>query len=72
MQNVLKKTQSIVKESSSFNGIDYHKGYSVLCVLDKQGGVLERGRIDQLWPEQFIALVERWPGCRVVFEACMA
>ena len=49
----------------------HHKGYSVLCVLDKQGGVLERGRIDQLWPEQFIALVERWPGCRVVFEACM-
>ncbi len=38
---------------------------------DAQGEVLERGRIDHLDPEQFIALVGRWPGCRVVFEACM-
>jgi transposase len=65
------RTQSIVKEPSSFIGIDYHKRYSVFCVLDAQGGVLERGRIDHLCPEQFIELVRRWPGCRVVFEACM-
>ena len=65
------RTQSIVKERSSFIGIDYHKRYSVFCVLDAQGGVLERGRIDHLCPEQFIELVRRWPGCRVVFEAGM-
>ena len=32
---------------------------------------MERGRIDHICPKQFIALVRRWPGCRVVFEACM-
>jgi transposase len=60
-----------MKAESSFIGIDYHKRYSVFCVLDAQGEVLERGRIDHLYPEQFIALVGRWPRCRVVFEACM-
>lgn len=65
------RTQSTVTERSSFIGIDYHKRYSVFCVLDAQGGVLERGRIDHLCPEQFIELVRRWPGCRVVFEASM-
>jgi transposase len=59
------------KEESSFIGIDYHKGYSVFCVLDREGAVLERGRIAHLCPEQFVLLVRRWPGCRVVFEACM-
>ena len=65
------RRQSILKQESSFIGIDYHKRYSVFCVLDAQGLVLERGRIDHLCPEQFVALVRRWPGCRVVFEACM-
>ena len=65
------RTQPIMKAESSFIGIDYHKRYSVFCVLDAQGEVLERGRIDHLYPEQFIALVGRWPRCRVVFEACM-
>ena len=27
----------------------------------------ERGRMDHLYPEQFGLLVQRWPGCRVVF-----
>jgi transposase len=65
------RRQTTITERSSFIGIDYHKRYSVFCVLDPQGGVLERGRIDHLWPERFIELVRRWPGCRVVFEACM-
>src|SRR5262245_32375148 len=65
------RRQSIITERSSFIGIDYHKRYSVFCVLDPQGEVLERGRIDHLWPERFIELVRRWPRCRVVFEACM-
>jgi transposase len=65
------RTQAILKKESSFIGIDYHKRYSVFCVLDTQGVVLERGRIDHLCPEQFVALVRRWPGCRVAFEACM-
>ena len=65
------KTQPILKAELSFIGIDYHKRYSVFCVLDAQGMILERGRIDHLCPEQFVSLVRRWPGCRVVFEACM-
>ena len=65
------KTQPILKAELSFIGIDYHKRYSVFCVLDAQGMILERGRIDHLCPEQFVWLVRRWPGCRVVFEACM-
>ena len=60
-----------MREESSFIGIDYHKGYSVFCVLDRQGAARERGRIDHVCPEQFVLLVRRWPGCRVVFEACM-
>jgi transposase len=65
------RRQPILKQESSFIGIDDHKRYSVFCVLDAQGVVLERGRIDHLCPEQLVALVRRWPGCRVVFEACM-
>jgi transposase len=55
----------------TFIGIDYHKAYSVYCVLDAQGSNLERGRIDHARPEDFRALVRRWPGCHLVFEASM-
>jgi hypothetical protein len=55
----------------TFIGIDYHKAYSVYCVLDAQGSNLERGRIDHARPEDFRTLVRRWAGCRVVFEASM-
>ena len=54
-----------------FIGIDYHKAYSVYSVLDLQGDSLGQGRIDHAHPEDFRALVRRWPGCRVVFEAGM-
>lgn len=52
-------------------GIDYHKRYSVYCVLEEKGECLERGRIEHASPEGFRALVRRWPGCQVVYEACM-
>ena len=54
-----------------FIGIDYHKAYCVYNVLDVQGESLGQGRIDHAHPEDFRALVRRWPGCRVVFEAGM-
>ena len=63
------RTQPLLKKESSFIGIDYHKRYSVFCVLNAQGEIMERGRIDHLRPEGFGALVRRWPGCGVVFEA---
>ena len=65
------KTQPILEAELSCIGIDYHKRYSVFGVLDAQGMILERGRSDHLCPEQFVWLVRRWQGCRVVFEACM-
>lgn len=65
------KTQSTLKTEPSFIGIDYHKRYSVYCVVDGQGEVRERGRIEHAQPGGFLALVRRWRGCRVVFEASM-
>jgi len=59
------------KSASSFIGIDYHKRYSVYCVLDARGQVLGQGRIDHAIAEDFRRLVQRWPECRVVFEASM-
>ena len=55
----------------AFIGIDYHKAYSVYSVLNAQGDSLGHGRINHAHPEDFGALVPRWPGCRVVFEASM-
>ena len=69
--SVHEETTSSVSGDATFIGIDYHKAYSVYCVLDALGGELERGRIDHASPEDFGTLVRRWPGCRVVFEASM-
>lgn len=65
------KTQPTSQVDPSFIGIDYHKRYSVYCVVDSRGDPVERGRIDHCRPEGFQELVRRWPGCRVVFEASM-
>jgi hypothetical protein len=59
------------EEMPVFIGVDYHKAYSVYSVLNAQGDSLGQGRIDHAHPEDFRALVRRWPGCRVVFEAGM-
>jgi Transposase and inactivated derivatives len=69
--NWVMKTQSDTRKEPSFIGIDYHKRYSVYCVVDVRGEVLERGRIEHVDPGAFAALVKRWAGCRVVFEASM-
>ena len=34
-------------------GIDFHKHYSVFCVIDERNTVLERGRIDRKIPIGF-------------------
>ena len=54
-----------------FIGIDFHKRYSVFCVIDSTDRVLDKGRIDHSTPELFIHLIKRYPGCRVVFETTM-
>ena len=52
-------------------GIDFHKHYSVFCVIDDRNTILERGRIDHKIPMGFELLIKRYPGCRVVFETTM-
>ena len=59
------------EEMPAFIGIDYHKACGVFSVLDGQGDSLGQRRIDHVHPEDFHALVRRWPGCRVVFEVGM-
>ena len=61
-------TLSIASEYSI--GIDYHKRYSVYCVVDAEGEIRARGRVDHARPSQFAALVKKWPG-RIAFEATM-
>ena len=53
-----------------FTGIDYHKRYSVYCVLNAAGEIQARGRIEHAAPDDFAVLVKQWPG-RLVFEASM-
>ena len=65
------KTHKTHQTEPVFIGIDYHKRYSVFCVIDAAGEVLERGRIEHTDPSGFAVLVHRWPSCRVVFEASM-
>lgn len=45
-----------------FTGIDYHKRYSVYCVLNAAGKVQARGRIEHATPDEFGTLVKQWPG----------
>jgi len=65
------KILKVLPVDPSFIGIDYHKRYSVFCVVDSTGNVLRRGRIDHALPSEFAALMKRHSGCRVVFEASM-
>lgn len=65
------KTQSNLEVEPRYIGLDYHKRYSVYCVVDEEGEIVERGRIEHSAPEGFRALVRRWPSCRLAFEASM-
>jgi len=64
-------TPSIITESATFIGIDYHKRYSIYHGLDAAGVELGKGRIEHHSPQDFAALIKRWPKPRVVFEASM-
>jgi len=43
-------------------GIDFHKHYSVFCVIDDRSTILERGRIEHKIPIGFELLIKRYPG----------
>lgn len=65
------KTRKSPETEPVYIGIDYHKRYSVYCVVDGAGNEVERGRIEHERPGDFVRLVRRWPGCRAAFEASM-
>jgi hypothetical protein len=65
-------SQTTQQASGPFDiGIDFHKHYSVFCVIDDRNTIMERGRIDHKIPIGFEFLIKRYPGCRVVFETTM-
>jgi transposase len=52
-------------------GIDYHKRYSVVCVIDEGGGIVAEERIEHGFPERFGTLLREHTPCQVSFEATM-
>lgn len=54
-----------------FMGIDYHKRYSVVCILDDAGDVVVIERIEHSHPERFASLIGAHVPCSVAFESTM-
>jgi hypothetical protein len=45
-----------------YAGIDYHKRYSVVCVHDAQGRLVQEQRVDHAFPEVFKRLFKERTG----------
>ena len=54
-----------------FIGIDYHKRYSVVCIIDEAGQIVAEERIEHAFPERFGQLIGAQAPCQVGFEATM-
>ena len=52
-------------------GIDYHKRYSVVCIVDEVGNMIAEERIEHTFPERFQQLLSAHTPCQVGFEATM-
>lgn len=52
-------------------GIDYHKRYSVVCIVEESGVIVAEERIEHVYPERFGALLGEHAPCQVGFEATM-
>ena len=52
-------------------GIDYHKRYSVVCIIDETGRIVAEQRIDHAFPERFGQLLGEHAPCQAAFEATM-
>ncbi len=52
-------------------GIDYHKRYSLICVLDDEGREVALERIEHAFPERFAELLGAHVPAQVAFEATM-
>lgn len=55
-----------------YAGIDYHKRYSVVCVHDAQGRLVQEQRVDHAFPEVFQRLFKEYPEpVAVVYESTL-
>ncbi len=54
-----------------FVGIDYHKRYSVVCIVEESGVIVAEERIEHACPERFGGLLGEHRPCQVGFEATM-
>jgi transposase len=52
-------------------GIDYHKRYSVVCIVNDAGDEVVSERIEHHHPERFASLIGAHSPCSVAFEATM-
>jgi transposase len=52
-------------------GIDYHKRYSVVCIIDAAGGLVAEERIEHAFPERFGQLLGAHAPCQAAFESTM-
>lgn len=54
-----------------FTGIDDHKRYSVVCVINEAGSIVAEERLEHTFPERFGALLGEQAPSQVAFEATM-
>ncbi len=52
-------------------GIDYHKRYSVVCILDAEGETVRTERIEHVFPEDFGQLLAHYTPFQIGFEATL-
>jgi len=52
-------------------GIDYHKRYSVVCIINDAGSIVAEERIEHAFPERFGQLLGAHAPCQAAFEATM-
>ena len=55
----------------NYIGIDYHKRYSVVSILDEAGKIVAEERIEHAFPERFGELIGAHAPAHVAFEATM-
>ncbi len=55
----------------NYIGIDYHKRYSVVSILDDAGRIVAEQRIENAFPEHFCELIGAHGPCHVACEATM-
>lgn len=55
----------------NYAGIDYHKRYSVVCIIDETGEILQEERIEHGFPERFQMLLGKHTPIEVAFESTM-